>query len=92
MAGDISATACNVDRCRGSSSTVDRERVGELRDVHRGDRPDLFRVDSVIVVGENDSQSDDVVPRHLGIPTGGVISEQVGGLADDLEQPLGGAA
>jgi len=80
-----------VARC-GSSGVVVCERGDEFWDAGCGDCPDLFGVDSVVVEGENDPQSDDVVPWHLGVASGCVTAEQIGSFAGYFKQPFGGTA
>jgi hypothetical protein len=57
-----------------------------------GDAPDLVGVDAVVVVGEDDAEPGDVAPGDARVLSGRLFGQAVCGLADDVEEALGGTA
>ena len=72
------------------ASVRGRQFVRHLRDVGRGDRPDLIDVDTVVVVSQQVAKVHDVAPRHLRVTRLEVIGDCVGSFADDLDQSFSG--
>jgi hypothetical protein len=52
-----------------NGSSVVAELLHEARNLNRRNRPDLVRVNAVVVMRENGAQADHVTPRNLGEPS-----------------------